>query len=385
MTNGLIKEKKTQQKSKLTNPLQKRGFLLILGIYNRMRELIKKSLSKQLKESRILNEMSKQDWCKSRFNSIYPEYHFCISAENYIKNELEDEKPSGRKKKKKKIFKEFENEMIKFYNSNANDDELKKRIIQITEDSDIFIEGKKEVDDASNKLSGNCPKFKSVVNEHLDEFKNNVKLYYMDNDEYSIENRLSTNYSALAVLFTKFFENKGAFDDVQLKNTDWDHIAKNWITHLFNPSSKFEDIRPDEIKNDPNYKLSSLSFQELANIYFKGSIVFNSTDIIKSVFEVLKAVRGIGFESEDLFEKKYLKDKDYIRYAKDYGFVDMFGGVDFIIKLEDTWYPIQVKTTATEPTYRISKLGCEVFYLAEKQGKNDFKLIRHSKSQDKFF
>jgi hypothetical protein len=130
-----------------------------------MRELIKKSLSKQLKESHILNEMSKQDWCKSSFNSIYPEYHFCISAENYIKNELEDEKPSGRKKKKKKIFKEFENEMIKFYNSNTNDDELKKRIIQITEDSDIFIEGKKEVDDASNKLSGNCPNFKKVVDD----------------------------------------------------------------------------------------------------------------------------------------------------------------------------------------------------------------------------
>ena len=48
MTNGLIKEKQTQQKSKLTNPLQKRGFLFILGIYYGMRELIRKVLNERV-------------------------------------------------------------------------------------------------------------------------------------------------------------------------------------------------------------------------------------------------------------------------------------------------------------------------------------------------
>ena len=48
LTNGLIKEKQTQQKSKLTNPLQKRGFLFIIGIYYGMRELIRKVLNERV-------------------------------------------------------------------------------------------------------------------------------------------------------------------------------------------------------------------------------------------------------------------------------------------------------------------------------------------------
>jgi hypothetical protein len=40
--------------------------------------------------------------------------------------------------------------------------------------------------------------------------------------------------------------------------------------------------------------------------------------------------------------------KEFYRFAKDYGFVDMFGGIDFIYKANNgVWVPIQVKTTAT--------------------------------------
>jgi len=350
-----------------------------------MKSLIKKVLSEHLNNKGVINEMAKQDWCKSRWSTIYPEYHFCVAAENYIKNELEDEKTDGRRKKGKKVFADFENAMVKFFKDNSSDDELEKKIIRITKDSPIFIQGKEEVDDAAEKLRNNCPKFKEVVNKHLNEFESKVKLYYLNNDEYSIENRLSTNYSALAVLFTKFFEHKGAFDGVNYSNIDWDHIVKNWITHIFHHGTKFEDIRPDDLKDDPKFELSSLSFQELAKIYFKGSVAFGSSDIIKSVNEVLQSVRGVGFQSEDLFQQKHLKNKKFIRYAKDYGFVDMFSGVDFIINDGQRWIPIQVKTTATEPTYKISTLGCQVYYIVEKKNKNEFKIIKHSSPSEDIF
>ena len=350
-----------------------------------MKDLIKKVLTEQLENKSYLTEMAKSDWCKARWSEIYPEYHFCVSAENYIKNELDDVIPQGRRTAPKKVFSDFENAMIKFYNQNVKEGELENRIIRITKDSPIFIEGQKEVEDANEKLKSNCSKFMTVVNKHLNEFETKVKLYYLDNEQYSIENRLSTNYSALAVLFTKFFEQKGAFDDVRPQGIDWNKIAKNWISHLFHPSVEFEDIRPEDIKENPTYDLSSLSFQELAKIYFKGSTVFGSADIIKSVNEVLDKVRGVGFDSENLFEKKYLDGKKYIRYAKDYGFVDMFSGVDFIIKSKDKWIPIQVKTSATEPTYKISTLGCNVYYIVEKKGKDDFKVIKYSTPDEDIF
>ena len=87
--------------------------------------------------------------------------------------------------------------------------------------------------------------------------------------------------------------------------------------------------------------------------------------------EVLKGVRGKGFETEDEFQKKYLDGKkEFYRFAKDYGFVDMFGGIDFIYKANNgVWIPIQVKTTAMEPTYLISRMGCKAYIIADKKGK----------------
>jgi hypothetical protein len=62
--------------------------------------------------------------------------------------------------------------------------------------------------------------------------------------------------------------------------------------------------------------------------------------------------------------------KEYMRYAKDYGFVDMFTGIDFIYKGDnELWIPVQVKTRATEPTYLISTLGCKAYVISEKKGK----------------
>ncbi len=349
------------------------GIFVYFGYLLTMRNLIKRILSEQIEKKELLVE-AVQDWCQefAQYGKIKPQYQFCKAADKFIRDELEDAPVKGRGKPKKKIFVDFEKGLEKFFKTNMDDETVRKNLIQIETTSPVFIEGKNEIDQAAELLSANCPNFKKVTDKKLEEFENRVILYFMDeNGGYSFENRLPTNYSALAVLFTKFFLEKGAFGDQKYKVDDWNAIAKNWITHSFNPSHKFIDIRSEEDKSDVSQTLSSLDFQELANIYFKGSRTFNSQGIRNSVMEVLKGVRGKGFETEDEFQMKYLDGKkEFYRFAKDYGFVDMFGGVDFIYKSNDgMWVPIQVKTTAMEPTYLISRMGCKTYIIADKKGK----------------
>ena len=282
-----------------------RGFLFYGCIYIDMKDLIKEVLLEYTKGKKVIKEMARQVWC-SEFPTYTPEYHFCNSAENYIKNELEDVSSVKGKRKSKKVFMDFENAMQNFYGKVADNPELVKKMIRIDNSSDIFMEGKIEMETAVKLLKTNCSKIEDVKNKKLKVFGDKVVVYFLENEGYSIDNRLPTNYSALAVLFTKFLVSKGAFDGVENKGIDWDHIAKNWITHIFHPSHHFEDIRPeDEQKN----KLTSLTFDELARIYFTNDRVYNSEDIRKSVKRVLEGVRGKGFESEDGFEKEKLVGK----------------------------------------------------------------------------
>ena len=331
-----------------------------------MKDLIKKVLQEHLGGKVVITEMAKRDWCTD-FKKTEPQYHFCTAAENYIKTELEDVAVRG-KRKSKKVFKDFEKGLEKFYDSVKDDPEMTKRMIRIDSSSPIYKAGKKEFVEVIKKLKPNCSKIEDAVTKKLQDFEDRVVLYFLDNEKYSNDNRLPTNYSALAVLFTKFFSKKGAFDSVTSLDLDWNKIAKEWITHSFHPYHPFVDIRP---KREWKNKLGSLSFQELARIYFTNDTVFNSEEIRNSVRKVLEGVRGQGFKSEDDFELMKLKGQEtYHRYARDYGFVDMFLGIDFIYKGNDgLWIPVQVKSTITEPTYKISTLGCKKYVIVEKVGK----------------
>lgn len=344
-----------------------------------MKRLIRTVLKEYVNESHLITEMARLDWCTD-FKKFEPEYPFCRAAENYIKNELEDSPSIRGKRKGKLVFKEFEQGLQKFFDTVKDDTEISKKIIQIDTSSPIYKEGKEELERAIKLLEPNCTNIRKVADRKLKDFEDRVKLYFIDNEKYSNNNRLPTNYSALAVLFTKFFSNKGAFDGVSDTNLKWDEIAKNWITHSFHPYQEFMDIRPDTEKE---YDLTDMSFGELARIYFTNDTVFNSEDIRSSVKKVLDGVRGKGFESEDQFEKMYLDNKrNAIRFARDYGFVDMFTGVDFIYESKNgMWIPVQVKTTATEPTYLISTLGCRHYVIAEKLGQK-FKMDTYPKEED---
>jgi hypothetical protein len=335
-----------------------------------MRNLIRKILREQLYEKSVIAEMAKaKGYCGKHFNSISPELPFCIAAENYIKTEIEQ----IGKRKSKVIFDKFRKGLASFYEEIENDI-LEIKIEELTDLSKIVKEGKKELEEVENMLSGNCKKINIIAERQMDSLKNNAQkqLYFTGKDgNYSLTNRLDTNYSAIAILFTKFFAKKGAFDGVGYdSNNNWEKIAKNWIEHSFNPSINFIDIRPEHEKNDKSAELSSLEFQELAKIYFTNSITFGSNEIRSVVDDVLTDVRKRGFESEKQFEKTYLDDgkREFIRYAKDYGFVDRFLGIDFIYKGNNFWIPVQVKSSPQEADYLISSLGCKTYVIAEKTG-----------------
>jgi hypothetical protein len=334
-----------------------------------MRDLIKKILNEQLYEESVIAEMAKaKGYCGKHFSSISPELPFCNAAENYIKTEIEQ----IGKRKSKVIFDKFRKGLASFYEK-IEDDVLEIKIEELTNIHNVVIEGKKELQDAENMLRGNCTNINYVAKRQVNLLKDKAQLYFTGkNGEYSLTNRLDTNYSAIAILFTKFFSKKGAFDGVGYdSNNDWVKITKNWIEHSFNPSINFIDIRPEHEKNDKSAELSSLEFQELAKIYFSNSITFGSSEIRSMVDDVLTDVRKRGFESEKQFEKSYLDDgkKEFKRYAKDYGFVDRFLGIDFIYKGKNFWIPVQVKSSPQEATYLISSLGCKTYVIAEKTGK----------------
>ena len=338
-----------------------------------MRDFIKKVLQEEFETKGIVSEMAKKTYCERLFNSLSPELPFCNAAEDYIKNEIEQ---VGRKKTKV-IFDKFRSGIAQFY-ENIQDEILEIKIEELNELSKIVSDGKKELKDAEEKLKDNCSKVDSVARKQLESLKTKTQLYFTGKEgDYNLTNRLDTNYSAIAILFTKFFSKKGAFDGIKYgENIDWGRVAKNWIEHSFNPSIKFMDVRPEEEKQDTTAALSSLEFKELAKIYFSNSIAYGSAEIRKAVEDVLQDVRQRGFESEHSFEKKYLTGKkEYINYAKDYGFVDRYLGIDFIYKGRDYWIPVQVKSSPKEATYLISTLGCKTYVIAEKTG-NTFKLSK---------
>jgi len=337
-----------------------------------MRDLIRKLLKEELDnyvKKIVISEMAAvSGYCKKSFSIIGPELPFCEAAENYIKNEIET---VGRTKTKV-IFDKFKKGVAKFAGENYSDEELEIKIEKITNNHPLMIQGVSEIENIKKLIGSNCPNIDKVFKRQMDKFKNTVQLYFREGEEYSNTNRLDTNYSAIAVLFTKFFSHKGALDSTELNIDDinWDKIAMNWINHSFNPSIKFHDIRRQEDKEDRSQTLTNLDFNELCKIYFTNVITFGSYDIRKSVNDVLTDVRSRGFESENEFEKKYLINKrEFQRIAKDYGFGDRFLGIDFIYKGKDFWIPVQVKSSPQEATYLISSLGCKTYVVAEKTGK----------------
>lgn len=328
---------------------------------------------KVFNENRFLEYRTKGKYfyCEKSFSPLQTnEMAFCKAAENVIRQSNKD-KSSG--KGNKGFYAAFE-ELITAYFEEEKEDLFKLEVEKLTRDSEIVKKGFNELDEVGDYLRPNCRKVVDRIKIEKDRFFNKFKIYFKSkNDqgqtEYSPINRLNTNYSALAVLITKYYSQKGAFDGIRRLNAEqWDYVAKDWLVTLFRPSKEFLDLRPIEDKKSNPIRPG---WEELIDVFFRYNVVLNTNEIRDLVTDILMDTRARGFETENNFERFLIKEKqenriqDYKRYAYDFGFVDMLLGVDFLVKVNNIWKPVQVKTTATEDTYKIQNLVCKSYNIVE--------------------
>lgn len=279
----------------------------------------------------------------------------------------------------KVVEKELSDNLSEYKNLMANllekyfksDDRISKiQMEKLDSESEIVKVGFKEIDDVVKLISANCPSGKDVALKEKNKWISKYNLYFKDeNGKYHLLNRLNTNYTAMAVLITIFYEE--LLEQVRAwtsrKTTPSVLFAKDWIDHFFNPKIPLIDPRKGWRDDMTRTSTELVDTPNPISVFDK---TFNPQDfeIEESEYhnkfmKALEQVRKKGFKTEDLFEKK-LKEEgiEYKRYGYDYSFVDMVLGVDFLIKQRkkgsDFWVPVQVKSHFKERFNLIDKFKC---------------------------
>lgn len=286
-----------------------------------------------------------------------------------------------------KYKKEMENLLMKYFET---DDKVRTiEYEKLETDSPRVLEGFKQIEDVTKLISNNCPEADNVAKKLKSDWLKKYNVYFKDNEgKYHLLNRLDTNYSAMAVLATTYYENiiGQVRQWVHSKKLPAQDFAQNWIDHFFNNKIELIDPRQNWEKDVLN---SSKELEKLPNpvsifnkIFGSGDFVADESEYQKNFMRALEEVRESGFRTEKLFEN-FLKEYkiEYIPYNYDYSFVDMILGVDFLIKSnrngEDYWIPVQVKTSKQERFNLIDKLKCTRVIkptLEMVGGKEDFKI-----------
>lgn len=281
---------------------------------------------------------------------------FCKASESIISENLTEYK------------KGMKDLLLKYF---VSDDTIRTiEYEKLENDSPRVLNGFNQIEEVTDLISKNCPDAKNIVKKLKSEWLKKYNVYFKDNDgNYHLLNRLDTNYSAMAVLITTYYENiiNQVRDWSRSKNLPAKEFAENWIDHFFNNNIELIDPRQNWEKN---YLKTTKELEELPKpvsilhkIFGSGDFKAQESKYHKDFMIALEEVRESGFRTERLFEK-YLKEYkiDYIPYNFDYSFVDMILGVDFLIKSnrnnEDYWIPVQVKTSKKERFNLIDKLKC---------------------------
>jgi len=300
---------------------------------------------------------------------------FCRASESIISENLT------------KYKKEMEDLLMRYF---STDDRVRTiEYEKLENDSPRVLEGFKQIEEVTKLISNNCPEAETVANKLKSDWLKKYNIYFKDSEgKYHLLNRLDTNYSAMAVLVTTYYENiiGQVRHWIHSKRLPAQDFAKNWIDHFFN--NKIELIDP-RLNWEKDISKTSKKLEDLPNsvsvfnkIFGSGDFAVDESEYQKNFMRALEEVRESGFRTEKLFEK-YLKEYkiEYIPYNYDYSFVDMILGVDFLIKSnrngEDYWIPVQVKTSKQERFNLIDKLKCTRVIkptLEVISGKEDFKI-----------
>lgn len=300
---------------------------------------------------------------------------FCKSAESHISENLSQYSPSMES-------------LIKTYFS-SNERITKIQMERLNDESDIVKNGLAEIEEVVTDLSKNCPNAKIIAKELREKWMSKYNVYFKDeNGNYHLINRLNTNYTAMAVLVTFFYE--GLIEQVRTwttrKKTPSNFFIEDWVNHFFNPKVPLIDPRKG-IENNIlglNKKLDDTPNKILLlnKILNPQEFKVENSEYHDNFMRALEQVREKGFQTEQLFENM-LKDNKivYKKYNYDYSFVDMILGIDFLIKQmrdnSDYWVPVQVKSTFKEKYNLIDKFGCTKVIkpeLSKVDGKYDFEI-----------
>jgi len=234
-----------------------------------------------------------------------PNYEWCDNSIQYIQKNIE--KIKNIVKVAEKLLKKEENKHL-------------KHNIKFFEENDEFFSQNLE---NLEILKRSIPDCKSGI-EYINRFKKNLsgKAIFVhkigEKYEYSLLNKLNTNYSALAFLLNKY----------RLKNNLNDLTTEQIFKKYFN-DGKF------------------LKF--LINYFEKSEY---EMELMKEIFRTISNTSKKGRETE-IAAIKVLKDKfgseNVIDFAGDYSFVDMLG-VDVLVfsKNLKEWVPVQIKTRETD-------------------------------------
>ena len=339
-----------------------RGFLSYLGIYVDMKTLIKTLVGKYLVEQKSWID----EHCDSAFLEAYDRKFCKVATKIFQKN---------------KGYRNSVIEKMKLYIRTNIDEISDLNIEELQEESKIATEGFREFDWVVEQSGNICPKIEekmtAVYNKLLD---GEFVLFVHSNGNYHLLNRLDTNYSALAVMFTEYLEkldipyqlwlmkyNKQTLDE------PIEHLIKTILyPHIYNLTD-FEGGTLVNLFSGENHLESMI----------EETIIKQRPDFSSKVFRVLSKVRESGFENEKKFIDKLDENGiEYKNFAKDYGFVDRFLGIDLFIKEPDgNWYPAQVKSSKQEQNL-IESLGCKGYIEVYWNGEN---FIVNNKEFDLYF
>jgi hypothetical protein len=330
-----------------------------------MRDLIK------IVVENYLIEAEKTSWIETHCDNAFlskNERYFCYAATNAFKSnyKLQD---SFRIKLK---------EFIKKNSDKISNISLKT----LKKDSEISRNGFEEFRWVTENGQSLCPNIRENMIEVYNKLLgDNFDLYVDSDGKYHIINRLDTNYSALGVMVTEYFRGRAIIETLSsrglLGKKSWEKPVSHLIQGILFPNI----YHPNFFENDVLKNIQS--GENPLFVMFMDLLTDQAPHISDKVISTLTKVRNAGFETEHKFTN-LLKSHGitYKNFAKDYGFVDRFLGIDLFVKLKGEWYPVQIKSSEREKTL-IDDLGCEGTIIAYPNDKGSFTVNRYT--FDRFF
>lgn len=257
---------------------------------------------------------------------------------------------------------------IEAYNSMVNSDKkyfLKNANIVISNPSETWVtKNLNDLDEFSKKLRPNIlfkeiklgGKTNTVIN-FIENEQNNInnRIGFIDNGDWSILNKIDTNYSNWMALINDYDKEK------KLGNGTFENKIDNFfrqrpINQILG-SKKLDYIH--SLEKEIGKELPAISYAD----YEMMIELFSNTNNIK---DRIKTTTGIGDSAEkdffDLLEQ--VPKQNIINFSNPGNIVDMVFGVDCMIKMtkkgdkSPQWYPVQIKNNSeSAKNVNVFKIG----------------------------